>query len=105
MAWETRKGGGNYYTRSWREGGRVVRSYIGSGEVARCIAQIDELDKEKQAADRERTRLQRAESEALDTLARDAFEQVEAVLRATLAAAGYHRHARGQWRKRRGGNQ
>jgi len=105
MGWETRKGGGSYYTRSKREGGRVVREYVGSGELARLIAQMDELEQEQRAAGRELARLQRGESDTLDTLARDAFEQVEAVLRATLAAAGYHCHTRGQWRKRRGGNQ
>lgn len=102
MGWETRKGGGSYYTRSKREGGRVIREYVGSGEVAQLIAQMDEVEQEQRTTQRELARIRRGESDTLDTLAREFYDQVEAVLRATLTEAGYHRHARGAWRKRRG---
>ncbi len=101
MGWETRKGGGSYYTRSKREGGRVVREYVGSGESAQLIAQMDELEQEQRAAQRELARIRRGESDTLDALTREFYDQVEAVLRAALAEAGYHRHARGPWRKHR----
>ncbi len=43
MAFEKR-GNGIYYYKKEREGNRVVSKYIGKGEVASLIAQMDELE-------------------------------------------------------------
>ena len=101
MAWETRKRGGPYYTRSRREGGRVVRDYLGRGETAHLIARMDELDRQQQEDERETERRLRQEIEAREREVGAQFAEVEAVLRQVLEAAGYHRHNRGAWRKRR----
>lgn len=100
MGWQT-KGNGQYYTRSRRENGRVVREYVGRGEVAQLIAQIDGLEREQQATERERNQIKQRERDALDKTAHDFYDQVETIVQTVLAEAGYHRHARGQWRKRR----
>jgi hypothetical protein len=99
MGWEK---GGRYYTKSRRENGRVIRQYIGCGVVARVEADRDHRRRQREAADRlwwhqERDRMRELEEplKELETLC--AF-----VLRATLEAAGYHQHDRGEWRKRRG---
>ena len=101
MAWETRERGGRYYTRSVREGGRVRREYIGTGATAALIAAHDERAREARmlirAAERtERDGVERAAAEftEFDTL-------IESVARLALIAAGYQRHHRGEWRKRR----
>ena len=67
MGWEEHKRGGRYYTRSRKVNGRVVREYVGRGEVAKAIATLDAVDRleriEKAAAFRE-------ECERLDELDR-----------------------------------
>ncbi len=102
MAWETRNGKGRYYTHSRKVNGRVVREYVGNGPCAELAAQLDEgrrIERQQRAeADRnERERVQAVETEL------DAFCALASAL-ATLAleAAGYHRHNRGEWRRKRG---
>ena len=100
MGWESRGGRGRYYTRSHKRNGRVVREYVGSGLIGRLAARDDEERRQRAAAARERFRQEQdaftaaaAPHERLNTVA-------DALLTATLADAGYHRHDRGQWRKR-----
>ena len=104
MGWEKRKGRGRYYTRSRRVGGRVVREYLGCGPAAALAAQLDAAKRTDRAAQaavwgEERERLEAADEE-LDALCRMA----DSLMRAELTAAGYHQHARGEWRKRRDGH-
>ena len=102
MGWETRAGSASrYYTRSQRAGGRVSREYVGTGLLAELVAAEDQLHREaREQAARDR-RTERECLEALDgpLLALDA--RVEALYRAALVVAGYHRHQRGDWRRRR----
>ena len=81
----------------------MVREYVGGGVLGEFAARTDELkrlEREEEAAAR------KAERERLDGLAGllDEFcEDVETVTRAALLAAGFRRHKRGEWRKRRHG--
>ena len=99
MAWE-RRGGQAYYYRSVRDGSRVKQEYLGAGEVAEAIARSDETI--RRAREQERAR-GRAEAERLDALAAPVLqidEAADALLRAALVAAGFHRH-KGVWRRGR----
>jgi hypothetical protein len=105
MGWERRARGGRYYTRSRREGGRVVREYVGSGRVAELIASLDAAERSQrlevaQLAEVERQRLQR-----IDAPIGALCDLVDALVNDALTAAGYHRHDRGEWRKRPGGEE
>jgi hypothetical protein len=91
-----------YYYRSVRDGRRVRSQYIGTGEAAVLIAQLEAIERERRETNRQ---TERAERQAVDKLeARFAgwFDRVEALAREALTAAGYHQHKRGEWRKRRG---
>jgi hypothetical protein len=104
MAWETRKGGGRYYTRSRREGGRVVREYVGSGPFAELVAEMDQVarDEREDRARRDRGERER-EREKMEALIAPSVElgaAAEVLATAELVAAGYHEH-KGEWRRER----
>ena len=53
MAWERRERGGDYYTRSRKVNGLVIREYVGGGILGELAALTDELkrrQREKEAA-------------------------------------------------------
>jgi hypothetical protein len=104
MAWETRRQGGpKYYTRTRKVNRRYVREYVGTGARAEAAAAADALRRaERQAQAHER----RAEQECLQRADAPLLHLDEALgllVHVTLTAHGYHRHSKGQWRKRRSG--
>jgi len=98
MGWESTLSRGKYCTRSRRADGRVVRDYDGSGDAAFRIAAIGACKRQEREpwASQAQT-----ESTDVETIVAKAFKETETTLRAALEAAGYHLHARGEWRKRR----
>ena len=100
MAWETRERGGRYYTRSRREGGRVIREYVGAGIAGELASETDRIERELREAEEAR---QKAELERLESLAAPVLEVSEAaevLARAHLVAAGFHRRG-GEYRRAR----
>ena len=101
MALETRPWGGTYYYRSRREGKRVVKEYVGAGPAAELLAAVEEREREWHQVEADRRRAEMARMDAADAEVDDLCRRVELLVRATLLGAGYHRHDRGEWRKRR----
>ena len=97
MGWER----GRYYTRSKRVNGRVVREYVGAGEVAALVAQMDALERQKREVERNALRAERAEVEALDAPLDRLDDLAELLAHAALVVTGFHQHKRGEWRRRR----
>ena len=96
VAWEAR-GGGRFYYRVVRDDGRVRRLYLGNGPVAELAVRDAELRRaERQARARSQARL-----EAAEAASRELAELTDLLAQVALMAAGYHRHDRGNWRKRR----
>ena len=100
MSWETRAGS-RYYYRAKKVNGRVVKQYIGSGEVAGAMAGLESLDRERREEQRAEVKAERDRLDALDQRVADLSAAVDAALNDALTAAGYHRHDRGAWRKAR----
>jgi hypothetical protein len=99
--WESRERGGLYYTRSRKEGGRVVREYVGGGILGELAARMDAEERQRR---QEEVASQRRERERLDILSapvEELCDAAEVIVRAALLASGYHQHNRGEWRKRR----
>ena len=101
MAWETRKRGGRYYTRSQRVNGRVVREYVGCGEHAEMAAETDAQQRAVREEQRQKWNAEKANFEQLEELVESLDAGCTSVMRSVLYAAGYHQHNRGEWRKRR----
>ena len=99
MGWEERRQGRLYYYRKERCAGRVRSRYIGAGEQAEMIAQLDALGAEERARERalelaERERIERIEAEVTDACC-----CIEILAGASLIASGFHTHKR-QWRRK-----
>jgi hypothetical protein len=97
MGWDK----GRYYTRSKKVNGRVVREYVGTGYVAELAAQLDAVERERKNLERAETHMGKLASEALDESLQELNDLAELLARAALVAAGFHRHKRGEWRKKR----
>lgn len=101
MGWEHRQRGGKYYTRSRRINGRVVREYLGSGEVAEACAELDALDRRERKRKEAAFRADCERLEAIDRTTREFSALVDSLAQGALLAAGYRQHHRGEWRRRR----
>jgi hypothetical protein len=100
MGWETRRSGGRYFTTTHRVAGRFVRRYWGGaviGELAAALFAQRRLEREQQAR-REKVERERLR-EAVAPL-QELCEATDLLTRASLLAAGFWQHARGEWRRR-----
>jgi hypothetical protein len=99
MAWEKR-GGKLYYYRSIRDGERVRKEYIGTGEFAEALAHSDESIRLIRKLERNKGWEELERLEVLAAPVREIDEAAELLAHAALVAAGYHRH-KGEWRRAR----
>ena len=79
----------------------MVREYLGTGPFAEAFVRQDVEARERQ---RERQATEQAaheEDAALVALVEQLAIGTEALVAATLVLSGYHRHHRGEWRRRR----
>ena len=90
-----------YYYRSRRRGKRVTREYIGNSLLATLGAQLEAAERAQAAAEREAREAERKRLDDLDGQIAAVCAATDALRHATLEAAGYHRHKRGEWRRRR----
>jgi hypothetical protein len=97
MPWDKR----GYYYRKKRIGARVVSEYVGRGFMANLEAGSDQTERDARECDRRDLQAQRAKDAEIEATIAAADELINAAMNEALEAAGYHRHARGQWRKRR----
>lgn len=91
MAWEERNGR-TYYYQSVREAGEVRKKYIGAGAIAETIAHADEAIRRAREQRREEGRAELERMRNLFAPALELDEAVDALVRAHLAAGGFHLH-------------
>ena len=100
MAWEKRRNGGRYYTRSRRESGRIVREYVGGGRRGELAAAEDAARRATREAVRLEFRKERARLAHLDELISALHRTTDQLVRGVLYARGFERYKR-QWRVHR----
>ena len=114
-----RRNGRAYYIRSIRRGGKVTSEYVGTGKLADAVALLDrdfralirlrriEIDSDRaerieaDRAERARLRALRERLHGADRIVARHSRRVDGAVASALDALGYHRHHRGDWRKRR----
>ena len=101
MGWEKRERGGPYYTRSKKVDGRVIREYVGGGTLGHLTALQDAQERRRREEEAASWKQERERLEALLAPVEDLCEATEVLYRATLLAAGFRRHQRGEWRRQR----
>ncbi len=101
MAWETR-GSGIYYYRKRKVNGRVISEYIGTGFAALYVASQEAQARQERADAAEKERAEQVKTTAHEAELDSFCGLTDALASAALLEAGYHRHHRGEWRKRRG---
>jgi hypothetical protein len=102
MGWEQR-GSQYYYYKKEREGSRVKSIYVGRGEVAQMISQLQTAFGPLEKFVSLRTDARLAELQNGDDVIDQLCSTIDLIKQACLLRAGFHLHNR-QWRKRRDGH-
>jgi hypothetical protein len=96
MTWER----GRYYVRKRREGDQVVSEYVGTGPLAEQAADQDAEERLQRQATVAAYQAIRDRARAVEEAMEKFSAALDCLFEATLLAAGYHLHKRGEWRKR-----
>jgi hypothetical protein len=99
MAWEQRNGR-LYYYRKMRQGRQVISEYLGTGQSAELLAELDQFDHEEKMLSKSEWKKQKDEFHKMDGEYQRSSLLIRSLVRAHLLLAGYHPH-KGQWRKKR----
>ena len=100
MSWQQRGEKRYYYRNVWQDG-RSVRTYLGTGDAAELAAAADALRRVQREIDARKWQQERDRRAAAEALVNELCKQTDVLVSAILAAAGYHRHDRGLWRRKR----
>ena len=100
MGWERPRGGGCYYTRSKKRGGKVIREYVGGGSVGELAAAADALRRAQRQAEWEARRADKARWQTALGPLQELCSGTGLLIKATFFCAGFYLHARTSWRKK-----
>ena len=101
MAWEERNGR-RYYYRKKRIGYRVISVYIGTGDLAELLTEVDSTGRRKRLNQQLTFEAVKAEAKQQESAVNQISDLIQSMLHAALLATGHHTH-KGQWRRFRDG--
>ena len=99
MSWEQR-GTNSYYYKKERQGSKVRSVYVGKGQVAHLIAQLQSTSPLLEKLARTMKSPEVIKAEKAETALKQAADLIELMTQAALLTAGFHTHHR-QWRRKR----
>lgn len=99
MGWEKR-GNRSYLYRKIRIGKKVKTVYVGRSELAVCLDQLDQAEREKREIQSKRRKRERQKNELIDEKLNRLSEINKKLVEALFLINGFHQHKR-QWRKKR----
>jgi hypothetical protein len=99
MGWEHR-GTNQYYYKKERQGSQVKSVYVGRGEIAHMVAQIQSTSPLLERVARTMKSPEALRAGRIEAAFQEATELIRLITEASLLSAGYHTHRR-QWRKKR----
>ena len=79
----------------------MVREYVGGGILGELAARMDAEERRRREEEEANRGEERERLDALVAPVEELCEAAEVIFHAALIASGYHRHNRGEWRKRR----
>ena len=97
MGFENR-GNQKYYYRKHRRNGTCHSEYIGIGEFARLIAQLDSIEREQKKLELLEFQESLQREDEIDTQLQELSGVIKSITGMCLIVSGYHQHKR-QWRK------
>jgi hypothetical protein len=98
-----RRGGRCYYYRYRRRAGRVVREYVASGPQAVLLAAQEQARLQAEQGARTAWQAHQERLSAADRQLDSLIADLDLLAQASLFTGGYHRHKRGEWRRKRHG--
>ncbi len=93
-----------YYYRKRRDGNRVISEYVGKGELAFLIAQMDEIERQEKETKAAKQRNNRETLEEIDRELSGFEEKTKLLLEAVLIEKGFYRTKSREWRIKNGSN-
>lgn len=98
MGMEQRSNNSYYYRKRWQNG-TCQSEYVGRGEFAQVLAELDALERLPARQEAVAFRKLRSQIKQQATLVLSTEAELRALVKAVLIACGFHQHKR-QWRKR-----
>ena len=99
MGWE-RRGNNSYYYKKQRQGSRVKSVYVGRGEIAKMVSEIQTTSPLLERLARKIKTPDMVKYEKAEESLQQVMDLVSMITQATLLTAGFHTHQR-QWRRTR----
>src|SRR5688500_1640300 len=99
MGWEQR-GNNSYYYKKEREGARVRSIYVGRGEIAHMVEQIQSTSPLLEKVVPKMKSRDVIKEEKAEAVLKQATDLLQLMTEAALLTTGFHTHHR-QWRRKR----